>query len=540
MSKRKSLIISAPALALIAALLTALPVRVSAAVDVSAPKRPQLVLSIMVDGLRSDYLELLSGYFGPDGFNKLLREGVTLEEVEFGPGVDAAGAVAMLYTGASPSVSGIASAEVFSTERKISQPALLDPSKIGNYTDETLSPSALKVSTLSDEIRIDGGGAAYAHAIAPDAERAIIMAGHAGNSAFWINSANGQWATTTHYREVPTAVSRRNFTAPLSTRIDTMLWSPSMDVSRYPGLPAHKRHYPFNHTFAGAGADKYRLFKTSAPVNREVTDVALDYIREMKLGERDAMDMLSVAYTLTPYSGSTDTDARLETMDAYLKLDRQIARLLKAADGETTVVILGGTPAEPAKDPDEPQWGMPGGEFSAKKALSLLNMYLIAKLGNGEWVTAYHNGAFYLNHKLISEKKLDPEEIRTEAAKFLTRMSGVAGAFTIDDILEGRTSEALRRNTVVGNAADVYVQVTPGWTLADDTASPAQKRVVRYAHSTAPVVIYAPSLLESARISTPVDARRVAPTVARVLRIRSPNAAGEPPVNVKYKVHNSK
>lgn len=536
MSQKKTLIVGAPALVLIASLLTAFQVKVSAADAASSPyKRPQLVLSIMVDGLRSDYLELLSSHFGPDGFNRLLRDGVTFDEIEFGPGVDAAGAVAMLYTGAAPSVNGIAGAEVFSTERKIPQPSLLDPSKIGNYTDETLSPGAILVSTLGDELRIDGGGAAYVHSIAPDSERAIIMAGHAGNSAFWINPANGQWATTTYYREVPTSVTARNFTRPLSARIDTITWTPSIDINRYPGLPAHKRHYPFHHSFSGSDVGKYRRFKTAAPVNTEVTDLALEYIRDMKLGERDAMDLLSVGYTLTPYPGSTDTDARLETMDAYLKLDRQIARLLKAADGETTVVVLGGTPAEPVKVPDDPQWGLPGGEFSAKKALSLLNMYLIAKLGNGEWVTAYHKGSFYLNHKLIDEKRLDPEDVRVEAAKFLTRMSGVAGAYTIDDILEGRTSEALRRNTVVANAADVYVQVIPGWTLTDDTGNGIEKEVVRYAHSTAPLIIYAPQMLESARISTPVDARRVAPTVARVLRIRSPNAASEPPVNLKIK-----
>ena len=403
MPEKKPFIIGAPALALIVTLLTALPVKVPAADVASAYKRPQLVLSIMVDGLRSDYLELLSGHFGPDGFNRLFRDGVTFEEVEFGPGVDAAGAVAMLYTGAAPSVSGIADAEVFSTERKITQPSLLDPSKIGNYTDETLSPAALRVSTLGDEIRIDGGGAAYVHSIAPDAARAILMAGHAGNSAFWINPANGQWATTTHYKDVPMSVSNRNFMRPLSSRIDTIIWSPSMSVENYPGLPAHKRHYQFRHYFNGSDPGKYRRFITAAPVNREVTDLALEYMSQMKLGERDALDLLSVGYTLAPYSGSLDTDARLETMDAYLKLDRQIARLLKAANGETTVVILGGTPAEPAKDPDDPQWGLPGGEFSAKKALSLLNMYLIAKLGNGEWVTAYHNGSFYLTHKLIDE-----------------------------------------------------------------------------------------------------------------------------------------
>ena len=494
-------------------------------------KRPQLVLSIVVDGLRADYLEMLSECFGPDGFNRLMSQGVVLDEVDYGPGVDAAGAVAMIYTGASPAVNGIQHATVYSTDRKLEQSALLDPSKIGNYTNETLSPSAIRVSTLGDELRIDGAGASYVHAIAPDAAEAIIMAGHSGNSAFWINNTDGRWSTTTHYRDVPTPVQNRNFRLPLSRRIDTISWTPSMPLDRYPALPAHKRHYPFNHTFTGTGAQKYRLFKTAAPANTEVTRLAADYLHDLKLGQRDALDMLSVAYTLEPYAGSTDTGSRLETMDAYLRLDRELATLLKAADTNgNTVVILAGTPADASTAADPEQWKGNAGEFSARKAVSLLNMYLIASEGNGDWVTAYHNGGFYLNQKLIEQKKLNAEHIRTEAAKFLTRMSGVAGAYTIDDILEGRTPQALKRNTVVAHAPDVFIEVTPGWTLTDDTTPTPTSKVVRMAPTVAPVIIMAPNLTPR-RISTPVDARRIAPSVARVLRIRSPNGASQPPVS---------
>lgn len=523
---KKTVRLTAPTLALLATLLSALPGWSSEVVT----KRPQLVLSIMVDGLQTDYLELLSEHFGPDGFNRLLKNGAVLEQVEFGPGVDAAGAVTMLYTGAAPSVSGINRAKVYNTDRRMEQSALLDASKIGNYTDETLSPAAIRVSTLSDEMRIDGGGAAYVHSIAPQAEQAIIMAGHSGNTAFWVNSADGRWATTTHYREVPTSITARNYTHPLSLRIDTMLWAPSMDVAKYPALPAHK-HYAFRHTFSGSDPDKFRRYKTSALVNAEITDLALDYLRDMKLGQRDAMDMLSLSYTLSPEVGSTD--ARLETMDAYLRLDGQLSRLLKDVDGKDVVVILGGLPAEPGKEPDDPRWGLPSGQFSARKAVSLLNMYLIARLGNGEWVTAYNRGAFYLNHKLVETKRLDPEEVRTDAAKFLARMSGVAGTYTIDDILEGRTDSALKRNTVVSTAADVYVDVIPGWTITDDTQTKAEDTTVRLAPSTAPLVIYAPGRVDAARIATPVDARRIAPTVASILRIRSPNAAGQPPLKLE-------
>lgn len=498
----------------------------------SARQRPQLVLSIIVDGLRSDYLELLSDYFGPDGFNKLINAGVTLDEVDYGAGIDAAGAVAILYTGAEPAVSGIASSATYSTDRKMELPTLLDPSKIGNYTTETLSPAAIRVSTLADEIRIDGGGASYAHALAPDAARAIIMAGHAGNSAFWLNDANGNWATTTYYLEVPTAITARNFTMPLSARIDTISWSPSLAVADYPALPAHKRYYPFRHTFTGQ--DKFRDLKNAAPVNREVTDLAAEYIRTMRLGARDAMDMLSVGYTVAPYAGSTDTGARLETMDAYIKLDREIARLLRAAEESgRTVVLLAGTPAPASAEADDPKWQLNTGEFSTRKALSLLNMYLIARHGNGEWVTDYNRGTFYLNRKLIDDRNINAEDLRADAAKFLMRMSGIANAYTIDDILEGRRTPTERRNTVVATAPDVYIEVIPGWVVVDDFTDQQtpKRRTVRAAADVAPVILYAPGRLAAQRIPTPVDARRIAPTVARILRIRSPNAAAQAPLS---------
>ncbi len=530
---------TAAALALLATLSYALPMK---AADSVSPKRPQLVLGIMVDGLRADYLQLLSEYFGPDGFNRLTGGGVLIENVDYGPSVDSAGAVAMIYTGAAPSANGIATSTVYDTERHIEQPTLLDPSKIGNYTDETLSPAALLTSTLSDELRIDGAGASYVHAIAPDASCAIIMAGHAANSAFWINEVNGNWATTTHYKDVPTPVANRNFTSPLSHRIDTIRWEPSMKLDRYPGLPAHKRHYPFAHTFSRGDANVYRLFKLSAPVNTEVTALATDYIKSMRLGKRGSTDMLNVGYTLSPYPGSNDIDSRLETMDSYIRLDRELSKLLKEVDAQVgpdgAVVLLAGTPAPAPTDPYDPQWGIPTGEFSSRKAQSLLNMFLIATYGNGDWVTDFHDGAFYLNKQLIKSKQLDAETVRSEAAKFLCKMSGVVSALTIDDILENRAGEEpskLRRNTVASQAADIYITILPGWQLVDDFhPSNTTRSTQRSVSTTAPIVIYAPSVVDAGRIDTPVDVLQIAPTMARILRIRSPNAANRPALSAVF------
>jgi hypothetical protein len=258
----------------------------------------------------------------------------------------------------------------------------------------------------------------------------------------------------------------------------------------------------------------------------------------MRLGGRDAMDMLSVAYTVAPYPGSTDTNARLETMDAYLRLDRQLARLLKEVDAQAgtgnAVILLTGTPSPAPTDPDDPKWGLPTGEFSARKAMSLLNMYLIACHGNGEWVTDFSDGRLYLNNKLIADKHLSAEDVRSDAAKFLMKMSGVAAAHTIDDILEHRTDESLKRNTVVSQAADIYITIQPGWVMVDDTKSPTVRTTVRYAATDSPAIVFAPGRLLAARIATPVDARQIAPTVARILRIRSPNGAANSTISTIF------
>ena len=500
-------------------------------------KRPTLVVGIMVDGLREDYVELLKDYFGEGGFNRLLKKGVVLENVDYGPRNDNALATAMIYTGTTASVNGVSAATAYDREKKSSYSIFLDPSKIGNYTNETYSPSSLLVSTLSDEIRIDGGGIGYVYSIAPNHTQAIIMAGHAANSAFWIDDVSGKWATTTYYKDVPTTIQTRNYRQPLSRKLDTLSWTPSMPLDRYPDLPGYKRHYPFTHRFLAKDKDRYRAFKQSAPVNAEVTSVAVDYISTISLGQRDVMDMLNVGYTLVPYTYGKEIDNRVELMDSYIKLDAQLAQLFSAIERRVgmnnTLIFLAGTPAPLSGKRDDEQWGIPSGEFSSRRAISLLNVYLIAKHGNGDWVSGFHDNQFYLNHKLIKERDVDLNALRADAADFIAKMSGVSNVVTIDDIIEGNAdnSVALRRNISLSHAGDLYVWVNPGWEIVDDVKGQEQRTVERTTITSAPVFILAPEV-KAQRIDHEIDASLIAPTVARLLRIRSPNASSNKPLRL--------
>ncbi len=510
---------------------------VSLTIVAQAPSpRPKLVVGIMIDGLRDDYIELLKGYFGEGGFKRLLRDGVVLENVEYGTQVDATTATAMIFSGAPASVNGIPTAMVYDSDTRRQRSIFFDTSTIGNYTDETLSPQALVVSTLSDEIRIDGGGIGSVYAIAPDASQSIVMAGHAGNSAFWINDVTGKWATTTHYKDVPGPITARNFVAPLSTRLDTLTWRPSMTLDNYPDLPAYKKYYPFRHTFPRNDVDRFRNFKTSAPVNTEITALASDYLTGLRLGTREAMDMLNIAYTLKPFSNTKDADTRLETMDSYIKLDQDLSKLFESIDKSiglsNTFIMVAGTPAKESEKRDDQRWAIHYGEFSPRKAVSLLNVYLMAKYGNGDWVLGHSNNYIHLNANLIKERDHDIKSIRIEAADFLTRMSGVSQVWTIDDIVAGRAganADAIKRNTRLSLAGDLLIEVNPGWEIVQQDGSKEIRNTVRAGATSSIVFLLSPNLTAE-KISTDIDACVIAPTVARILRIRSPNAASMSPL----------
>lgn len=524
-------------------LLAATPAGSAGASKGHAPsQRPALVVGIFVEGLTADYVNLLRDNFGKDGFNRFINDGVSIENITFGPGIDATAATAVLMTGAAPGVNGIPAERVWDPETKTDYPILLDPAKIGNFTDETFSPKALKVSTVSDEIRIADGGIGLVHSVAPDAQVAIILAGHAGNSGFWLNDLNGKWSTSTFYKDVPGAIARRNYGVTLSSRLDTMAWVPAISLDLYPDLPEYKRLYPFRHTFPARDANRYKAFKQSAPGNHEVAQIGADYISTLKLGTRGVTDMLNLGFNVSPYLYARDADTRVETMDAYIRLDSDIANIVRAVEKgpglANSVIFIAGTPAPSGSKRDEERWNIPSGQFSPKRAMSLLNMYLMAIHGNGDYVSGYHNGYFFLNRKLIKDNDLDEARIRREGADFLARMSGVSAVYTLDDIMARRAGDdplALQRNTSPVHAGDLLVMVNPGWEISDDlengNAPTEQLPVIRHVATTSPFYLLAPATAPQT-IDTTVDARVIAPTVSRVLRIRSPNAASLPPLRL--------
>lgn len=506
----------------------------------AAESRPKLVVGIMVDQLRTDYLENLKDMMGSGGFRRLMDQGVFFKDIDYNvsPG-DASSASAVVQTGTYPRVNGVTGAMIYDPVSKTLKPVFNDPSYIGNFTSETYSPAALRVNSITDEISVESRGTSKIHSIAPEAAQAIVLAGHTGNSAFWINDETGRWSTTTYYQNPPAFFQNKNYNSPLTSRLDDLKWTPLRPGEPYPFVTSQQTKEGFKYNFSRSDREVYNHYKLSPFVNDDITEGAIDYISSLNLGKNpETTDVLNLAFTLAPYPEAGNDNYRYELQDAYLRLDKDLENLFTTLDREVgkenVVVYLVSTgyfeepPVETAKH------RLPGGTFSVKRATSLLNAYLSAKYGNGAYIDQYSNCQFYVSKALLEEKGLEYGKITEDARDFLVKMSGVEEAFTLNDLVSPtiRQLENLRRAIDPKSSGDIIITFNPGWKIIDDSRFPSIEEVNKTDIYSSPAFIMGPELNPKI-FEQSVDAAALAPTIAGILRIRPPNSAVSKPLSIK-------
>lgn len=497
-----------------------------------ADARPRLVVGIVVDQLRTDYIDYLQNYFGEHGFKTLLTGGVFMRDVDFRTeGLDVPSATAMLQTGAYPSQTGVTPGLVYDgATQSPGTPPLASGSHGTTITNDSFTPAGLRLTTLADELVMDSGGASRVYSVAMDPQQAVALAGHAGSGAFWVNNSSGNWATTSYYGSLPSALTTRNLRSPLAARIDTMVWRPAAPLGGMRTLPEKKRASQFKHAFSRQDRDVYKKFASSPLANIEVTDVAIDLIGSLNLGKNPGeTDMINVAYTLAPYKYTADGQTRTELTDSYIKLDTQLARLFEAVDKAVgkgnSVIWLTGTGYFDDAVATEPRYRIPGGEFSTRRARSLLNSYLSARFGPGDYITAIRDGQIYFSRQSLERPGVDPDQLLSDARTFVSKMSGVADALTINEILAPNGAlEGVRNALDPRQCGEIILRFTPGWEVIYDEQTPPASKYVRESPVMTPAFIVAPGL-SAHTLTEPVEAVRLAPTLAGALRIRAPNGA---------------
>ncbi len=498
---------------------------------------PKLVVTLTIDQLRTDYIEAFSSLYGEKGFKRLMREGRVYRQAEFPfTNVDRASAMAAIYTGSNPATNGIIGENWLDTKTLRPINCADDPAFMGNFTDESSSPNNLLASTLTDELRVATRGKALVYAIAPFREAALFSAGHAGNGAYWLNEESGKWCSTTYYGEFPWWLSQYNERKSPDFRIRDLAWTPALPVASY-NLLSGWRTEGFKYKFDNEKQNKYRRLITSPLINDEVNRLTEELLLRSTIGMDGITDILALTYYGGNYNHRSTQDCAMELQDTYVRLDRSIASLLDLLERkiglESVLFCLTSTGYADNEPADPGIYRIPGGEFHMNRCTTLLNMFLMATYGEGQYVEAYYNNQIYLNHKLIEQKKLNLNDIQEKAADFLVQFSGVNEVYSAHRLLLGHWSpqmERVRNGFHRKHSGDLIIEVIPGWTMMQEQGT--DHRVVRTMHVPAPLILLGSSV-QAETIRIPVSMNRIAPTLASVMRIRAPNASTEAPLEVR-------
>ena len=501
----------------------------------TAASSPKLVVGLTIDQLRTDYIEAFSQLYGDRGFKRLFKEGrvyVNAEYDFFNP--DASSASASIYSGATPYHHGIVGNYWMDRNSLSVIKSADDRAFMGIYTSECTSPQHLLVSSLSDELKVASEGGAEIYAIAPTREMAIFSAGHAADGAFWLNNESGKWCGSTYYGNFPQWVTNFNDREGLDFRIDNITWQPYLPVTAYQYVTSNAKELTFKHKFTDERREKYRKFKTSPYVNDEVNRLVKACFAHTRVGVDRIPDLLALSYYAGNYDNKSKTEYPMEIQDMYVRLDNSIGDLLDIVDKrvglQNTLFFVTSTGFQAPEPADDKKYRIPGGEFYIKRCAALLNMYLMALYGQGQYVDAYLDHQIYLNHKFIEDKKLNLAEVMQRSEEFVMQMSGVRAAYSAHRLLLGAWEpriDKIRNSFSKKASGDLYIEVMPGWSVVNDFSNTTT--VVREAYASVPLIFMGANVKPEILYS-PIKVSTVAPTVAHFMRIRAPNASCSSPL----------
>ncbi len=494
---------------------------------------PKLVVNISIDQLRTDYLEAFTPLYGNDGFKKLFEKGIlyTNASYPFSP-IDRASAIATLFSGTTPYYNSIISARWLNKETLRPAYCVDDDKYPGLQTKDKSSPQNISSSTIGDELKVATNGKAIVYSISPFRDAAVISAGHAGDGAVWIDDENGSWCSSTYYYEsMPGWIWGYNSLKSLS-QISHTEWTPVTDLSgNFCYFMNGGMQKPFKHKFNSSR--RYREYKTSGLVNESITNIALQCLTSNAMGTDGITDLLNITYYAGNFDHKTINDCQMELQDTYVRLDRTIGRLITDIEhkigNDNVLFVITSTGYCDEENADYSKFKIPSGAFNIARTANLLNMYFGAIWGQGKYIETCFGPQMFLDHKLLEQKHISLTEATERAQEFLSQISGVRNVYTSLQLLSSNNQriDKIRNGFHHERNGDILIEVAPGWRLVNENNM--ENTLSRASFIQFPVIIYGAGT-RAERIALPITVDRIAPTVAKFIRIRAPNACSAEPL----------
>lgn len=451
-------------------------------------QKPKLVVGIVIDQMRYDYLDRYWNKFGDNGFKKIIKGGFNCKNTHYnymptytGPGH------ASIYAGTTPENHGIIANDWYNkkTQKMIYCAEDTTVKTVGSTSKEGLmSPKNMVSTTITDQLKLNTNFKGKVIGISLKDRGAILPAGHKADAAYWFEGNNtGKWISSSYYfNELPKWVQEVNkqnssntyLSKPWNTLLPIAEYIESIaDNNIYEGVFDGEKTPTFPHNLPALrdSNENYSLIKNTPFGNSITTEMALAAIVGEKLGDDAFTDFLAVSYSSPDYIGHQFGPMSVEVQDNYLRLDQDIAQLLtylesKFSKNEVLIFITSDHGAV-----DVPQFlidnHIPAGYFDKKRMAADLKAFCLTKWNVADLIENISNGNVFLNHESIAKNNLNAAQIEQEIANYLLNFEGVSQTFTATTLKTTVITENIAANIQRGfsqsRSGDVIYVLASGW-----------------------------------------------------------------------------
>ena len=506
--------------------------------------RPKLVVGLVVDQMRWDYLYRYYNRYSEGGFKRLLKSGFSFENaiIPYTPTVTAAGH-ACIYTGSVPAINGIVGNSWIErlTGKLMYCTADNTVQSVGTKSDDgEMSPKNMFANTIGDELRFASNFKSRVFGIGLKDRGAILPAGHSANAAYWFDDATGNWITSTYYMNtLPTWVDEFNGQKMPDAYIKTG-WNLLYNINKYdqsiPDDNRFEKNIPgektvtFPHNFSSNEGKDFISVRFSPFGNSFTLDFAKQMIVKEKLGATGQTDMLCISLSSTDYIGHIFGPQSIEMEDTYLRLDKELesffANLDKTFTNKNYIVFLTADHGA-AYTPDYMKaMKQSAGTLMEANVKKTLNTALEEKFNAKNIIASALEYQLFLDNKLIDSLKLNRNEIEADIIKKLLAMPEVSNAFSLNNPAQILLPEFLKQRFVNGffynRCSDVQYILKPQYT--DGTGKGTDHGSWNPYDAHIPLLFFGNGLKQG-KTNREVYMTDIAPTIAAMLKIQMPSGS---------------
>ncbi len=501
---------------------------------------PKLVVAILVDQLRYDYLERFHDHFCEGGFKLLAEKGtfLTFARYDYCPTVTGPGHASFL-SGTSPSVHGIIGNDWFDKASKKSVYCCSDESVHGVGTSSPagkMSPRNFIGGTLADEMRLRFRSKVIG--ISMKDRGAIFPAGKQPAGAYWFESSSGKFITSSYYRpELPNWVEKFNSEERPKAFVG-QTWERLLEPSKYlweddqlgEGMFAGEKSPVFPHAIAISPKAGYENIISSPYGNALLADFAKAAIEGEQLGQGPQTDLLSVSFSCIDYVGHRFGPYSQEVQDITLRLDRQLADLLAYIDqkiglSNTAIVLTADHGVAPTPEFSKTH-GLGGERIDDIALVGELLEKLNDRFGEGSYLLhrKLSDGQLHFNHETLREKHIAAPVLAEFIREWALATGKFQACFTREQLLNGQTPGAVGRLVLNGynaeRSGDIVLVLKPYILHSGSKSGTTHGSPFSY-DTHVPVLFYGPSF-KSGRYSDEFYITDIAPTLSAALHMESP------------------